>query len=99
MTPMTRAMIRAATIIGVLLILWLTYPYVFNVKGVYFTTDVLIFVLLSGMILGVSYIRHKPHLQVPWREVFRRKLAVISLLVIAVYACIGVLDTIHFRTP
>lgn len=99
MTSMTKSMLRAGIIVGVLLILWLVYPYLFGVDGLYFWTDNLIFVLLAAMIFGVSYIRHKPHLRAPWRQVFRRKLAVISLLVIAVYVCIGLLDSIHFRKP
>jgi len=99
MTPLTRAMIKAAVFIGLLLIVWLAYPYVFKVEGVYFWIDDLIFVLLSGIIFAVTYIRHKPHLRAPWREVFRRKLAMISLLVIAIYVCIGLLDSVHFRKP
>lgn len=99
MTAMNRSMLRAGIIVAVLLIMWLGFPYLFKVEGVRFLTDDLIFVLLAGMIFGVVYIRHKPHLRTPWQEVFRRKLAVISFLVILVYVCIGLLDSIHFRKP
>lgn len=99
MTPMTKSMIRAGLVVAVLLLLWLSYPLVFKVEGVRFWTDDLIFILLAGVIFGAVYIRHKPHLRTPWAGVFRRKLAVISLLIIVVYACLGLLDSIHFRRP
>lgn len=99
MTSMLKSMIRAGVAVTVLLFMWLFYPYVCNVEGVYFWTDDLIFVLLAGIIFGATYIRHKAHLRAPWAEVFRRKLAVISLLVIMAYVAIGLLDSIHFRKP
>lgn len=99
MSPMKKSMLRAGIVVAVLLILWLGYPYFTRVDGIYFWTDDLIFILLSAMIFGISYIRHKPHLRTPWREVFRRKLGVVSLLIIVVYVSVGLLDSIHFRKP
>jgi len=99
MNATTRTMLRAGGLVLLLLCLWLSYPYFIKVKGVRFWTDELIFVLVAGVILLVAYIRHKEHLLAPWREVFRRKLAVISLLFIVIYVCVGLLDSIHFRKP
>ncbi len=74
-------------------------PNVFGVKPVYLWTDVLLFVLAGLVIFLVAYIRNSPHLRMPWRQVFRRPLAVASLMVLCVYIGIGLLDSIHFREP
>jgi peptide/nickel transport system permease protein len=55
--------------------------------------------LLAGLIVFVTYVRHKEHLLAPWREIFRRKLAMIALIVLSIYICLGLLDSIHFRKP
>jgi peptide/nickel transport system permease protein len=94
-----RALGAAAAVVGLLLISWLFYPVVFSVKGVYLWTDILIFVLLGCLILFITYIRHKEHLLAPWRSIFRRKLALVALIVLIVYVSIGLLDSIHFRKP
>lgn len=93
------ALWRSAGIIGVLLLLWLWLPNILSVKGVRFWTDTLIFILLASVIMFITYIRYKEHLLAPWREVFRRKLAMVALIVLGVYICIGLLDSIHFRKP
>ena len=93
------ALWRSLGIVAVLLILWLTYPYLTSVKGVRFWTDDLIFILMASLIVFITYIRHKEHLLAPWREIFRRKLAMVALIVLGIYICVGLLDSIHFRKP
>ncbi len=74
-------------------------PNLLGVKSAYLTTDKLIFVLFAGIVLLVSYIHQRKHLLEPWRQVFRQRRAMISLVVLVTYASIGMLDSIHFRTP
>ena len=94
-----KALWRAISVNVLLLAAWLLVPWLSGVKGVYFTTDILIFVLMSGLIVFITYIRHKEHLRTPWREIFRRRLAMVALIVLAVYISFGLLDSIHFRKP
>lgn len=93
------SMAWAIASIVVLFVAWISYPYLIGVKGVHYWTDDLIFVLMSALIIMISYIRGKEHLLAPWRGVFQRRLAVISLIVMLVYVCLGLLDSIHFRKP
>jgi peptide/nickel transport system permease protein len=84
--------------LGLFLVLWLAPPLL-GVKPDYLLTDILVFVLIVAMIFLISYVRQKPHLREPWREIFHRKLAMASLVVLSVYVLIGLLDSIHFRLP
>ncbi len=96
---LTRSLGRAVALVLTLLILWVSYPYILGVKGEHYWTDDLIFILVASVIILVTYIRNKEHLLAPWRKVFRRKLAMISLIVIGIYVSLGLLDSIHFRKP
>ena len=98
-TRLTTSLTRALMLVLGLLLLWIGYPYVVGVKGVRYWTDDLIFILVASLIILISYIRHKQHLLEPWRKVLRRKLAMISLIVIGLYVSLGLLDSIHFRKP
>jgi len=64
---------------------------------VFLWTDILIYLLLAVVIASVLYIRQKPHLRTPWRQVFQRKRGVISVMILLCYVCIGLLDSVHFR--
>ncbi len=83
--------------LGVLLTLYLIYPFIFNVEGVYLITDVLIYFLVFCLILFVAYIRRQPHLSVPWRQVFKNKIAMSSAVVLSFFIIVGLMDSIHFR--
>jgi peptide/nickel transport system permease protein len=96
---LTKALWRAIAVSVLLLAAWLLVPGLTGVKGVYFTTDILIFVLMFGLIVLITYVRHKEHLRTPWREIFRRRLAMVALIVLSVYISLGLLDSIHFRKP
>lgn len=95
----TTSLARAITLVLVLLVVWVSYPYFVGVKGERFWTDDLIFILVASLLILISYIRNKEHLLAPWRKVLRRKLALISLIVIGIYVSLGLLDSIHFRKP
>jgi peptide/nickel transport system permease protein len=96
---LSKSLTRALALVMTLLVLWVSYPYAFHVKGERYWTDDLIFILVASLIILISYVRDKEHLLAPWREVFRRKLAMISLIVIVLYVSVGLLDSIHFRKP
>lgn len=64
---------------------------------VFLWTDILIYLLVAVVILAVFYIRTQPHLRTPWQFVFKRKRGAISILILLVYASIGLLDSVHFR--
>lgn len=83
----------------VMALAWALLPGVFGVKGVYLKTDLLIFVLLSAVLFFAAYVRRKPHLLRPWLEIFSRRLAMVSLVVLIVYVVIGLLDSIHYQRP
>jgi len=60
-------------------------------------TDALIFFLVLVVVGAVFYARDKEHLTAPWRQVMRSRMGVASMLVLLVYVCIGLLDSMHFR--
>ncbi|EXJ16539.1 ABC transporter permease [Imhoffiella purpurea] len=60
-------------------------------------TDALVYLLLVVAILfGIHAARHE-HLRTPWRRVIRSRIGVATLVVLAGYASVGLLDTVHFR--
>lgn len=60
-------------------------------------TDLLIWLLVAVITVGVSYTRKRPHLLEPWKRVGRSRLAMGSLVVLLVYVAVGLLDSIHYR--
>lgn len=60
-------------------------------------TDILIYLLLAVITASIFYIRRRPHLLTPWRQVFQRKRGVISVMILLCYVSIGLLDSVHFR--
>lgn len=80
-----------------LLSLWVIIPPLARVDPVYLWTDRLIFVLLTVVLFVIAYIRQWEHLRTPWRQVFQRKLAMASLIILCAYLTIGLLDSVHYR--
>ncbi len=64
---------------------------------VFLPTDILVFLLLAMGVVVVCRIRAKEHLKRPWRKVIRHKTGMVSLLILATFSIIGLLDTIHFQ--
>ncbi len=62
-------------------------------------TDALLFVLIGMVVAFALYARRRPHLWAPWQAVLRRPLGAATLLVLAVYVAIAVLDSVHLRLP
>jgi len=73
------------------------YGRVFNVKAEYLSTDILIYFLVCGFIVFISYIRQQPHLSEPWRLVFKNKIAMSSAVILFFFIVVGLMDSIHFR--
>ena len=60
-------------------------------------TDALIFLLIAVGIASAWWIRHRPHLMLPWQRVARSSVGMVSLLVLSLFILVGVLDTLHYR--
>jgi len=68
--------------IGELVILW---------------TDGLIFLLLLVAVVFAVYASRREHLRDPWRQVVRSRVGVSTLVVLAFYVVVGLLDSVHFH--
>ncbi|MDH5512866.1 MAG: ABC transporter permease, partial [Gammaproteobacteria bacterium] len=68
-------------------------PFVFE----FLLTDILVFLLLGSIAAFVIYTLRHEHLRVPWRQVARRPMAMASLVVLATYVIIGLMDSVHYR--
>ncbi len=60
-------------------------------------TDALVFLLVAVIVALLFYARGKEHLLAPWRHVVGSRMGVASMVVLAVYVCVGLLDSIHYR--
>jgi len=60
-------------------------------------TDALVFLLVVLVLLFALYARNHEHLRAPWRSVVRSRIAVASLIVLAAYTLVGLMDSLHFR--
>jgi peptide/nickel transport system permease protein len=60
-------------------------------------SDALLFLLLGAVALLVRHVRRHEHLRVPWRRVGNSRLGMASVVILACYAGIGLLDSLHFR--
>jgi peptide/nickel transport system permease protein len=61
------------------------------------TTDALIFLLIAVGLAYAVYASHHEHLRAPWRSVARSPVGAATLVVIAFYVLIGLLDSMHFH--
>jgi peptide/nickel transport system permease protein len=60
-------------------------------------TDALVFLLLAVVALFAVWAARHEHLRAPWRRVVRSRIGVATLVVLAAYAVVGLLDTVHLR--
>ncbi len=68
-----------------------------NFTPVILWSDALVFLLLAACLVGAWYIRQHEHLLLPWRRVAQNATAMVSLLVLALFLVVGLLDTLHYR--
>lgn len=66
-------------------------------KFVLLWTDAFVFLTLVGVLFQVWRLRRHPTMAAGWRQVFRRPSAVAAGVVLACFALVGVLDSIHYR--
>ncbi|MBI3902845.1 MAG: ABC transporter permease [Nitrosomonadales bacterium] len=66
-------------------------------KIVVLWTDAMIFALLAVGFVSAWYIRQRPHLMLPWQRVAKSSVGMVSLLVLSLFLCVGVLDSLHYR--
>lgn len=66
-------------------------------KFVLLWTDAFVFLTLLAVLFQAWRLRHQPTMAAGWRQVFRRPSAVGAGVVLACFALIGVLDSIHYR--
>jgi peptide/nickel transport system permease protein len=66
-------------------------------KPVMLWTDALIFVLLAVILMFTVYVRRHAHLRAPWRGVMHSPTGLASVLVLAIFVVVGLLDSIHYR--
>jgi peptide/nickel transport system permease protein len=60
-------------------------------------TDKLIFLLIAVGLGSAWWIRRQPHLLLPWKRVAQSRVGMVSLLVLALFVLVGVLDSLHYR--
>ena len=60
-------------------------------------TDVLLWLLVAAVAAYFFYCRRHAHLVAPWRRVLQSRAALASLVVLAAFALVGLLDSLHFR--
>jgi len=60
-------------------------------------TDALVYLLVASAVCFAIYARAREHIRAPWREVFRKPLAMSSLIVLFIYVSIGLADSVHYK--
>ncbi|HEB54862.1 MAG TPA: ABC transporter permease [Gammaproteobacteria bacterium] len=80
-------------------LLFALLPGLLGVKPVVLWTDRFIYLLVTAVIFLTAYIRHKPHLRLPWQHVLNNRRALVAVVVLCAYVTVGLLDSIHYRQP
>ncbi|MGB5260183.1 MAG: ABC transporter permease [Gammaproteobacteria bacterium] len=62
-------------------------------------TDALLFLLTLLVVIFVLYARRKPHIRRPWQRIFQGRIAAASVVILAAFILIGLLDSLHYRLP
>jgi peptide/nickel transport system permease protein len=67
-------------------------------KIVVLWTDLVIFLLILGITWYTLRLRATPHLAATWARAFRRPSGAVTATILATFICIGLLDSMHFRS-
>ncbi|MEE9493073.1 MAG: ABC transporter permease [Gammaproteobacteria bacterium] len=67
------------------------------IKPVFLWTDSLLMFLVVTIVAFIFYVRSKEHLHEPWREIFKSRIALASMLILLIYILVALLDSMHFR--
>ena len=60
-------------------------------------TDIFVYLLLAAVFVFILSARRKEYWRTAWKQVRRNPVAMISLVILVLYASIAVLDTIHYE--
>ena len=60
-------------------------------------SDWLMWILVLVVLIAFFIIRRKTHLREPWRQIVKRKLGMVAIVILLFYALIGLLDCIHLQ--
>ncbi len=91
--------IKPVTIIVLVIVaLWSGFQLT-GVKPVILTTDALLGLLVAGLLFLAAYIKQRSDLLEPWRQVSKRRIPVAAAVILAAYAVIAMIDSVHFRVP
>jgi peptide/nickel transport system permease protein len=66
-------------------------------QPVLLVTDALVFVLVAVTVILAWYIRRHEHLRAPWRRVARSRSGMGAAVVLAAFAVVGLLDSLHYN--
>ena len=66
-------------------------------KPAFLWTDLLLFALVAALALVAWQIRRREHLAAPWRKVAMSRAGMVSATLLAMFATIGLLDSLHYR--
>jgi len=69
-----------------------------NFHPIILWTDALIYLLLIAIIVFVFWAHKREHLRLAWRQVLHSRIAKFSMVILALYVTVGLLDSIHFTT-
>ncbi|MBM3367578.1 MAG: ABC transporter permease, partial [Betaproteobacteria bacterium] len=61
------------------------------------STDILVWLLVVATVVYALYCRRQAHLAAPWARVLRSAPAVASIVVLALFVGVGLLDSLHYR--
>ncbi len=92
-TPIVTALISAIAVFGVA---WFGF-HALDLKPIVLWTDALIYILVFSVGLFGFYAAEHEHLRAPWRQIKRRRLAMMSLVILLAYVAVGLLDSVHFK--
>ncbi len=69
-----------------------------HIKLALLPSDYILWFIFIVLFLSIFYIRTKPHLCLPWQQVFQSHLSKICAFILCVYISIALLDSIHLIT-
>ncbi len=61
-------------------------------------TDALLYALFLSVLIFLIWARRHEQWRAPWRQIGRRRLAMVAFVVLAMFALIALLDSMHFRS-
>jgi peptide/nickel transport system permease protein len=68
-----------------------------DIQPVILWTDALLALLVSAASAYAWRVGRKEHLKAPWKKVIRSRRGMVSMVILAVFVTIGLLDSLHYR--